>query len=133
MRVRRELFLEYKGKRVKAIALFDTGSSFTIMSTNKFRTFFGYEDWVVLDKPYYGHLINGQRIKIDKYVIMKIIIDDNDLVEMVFLSDEYVEKIFCDEKEIVFPDIIIGSGTMDKYGIELSPERGVEVKGILLL
>jgi len=132
MRVKKEILLEYKGRKVRATALFDTGSSFTIMSTSKFRTLFGHEDWFVLDRPYYGYLINGQKIRIDKYVIMKIIIDDNELVEMVFLFDDYIEKTYNDKREIIFPDMIIGSGTMDKYNIELSPE-GIEIKGILLL
>jgi len=69
---------------------------------------------------------------INKYVAMKIIVDDNEIVEIVFLSDDCVGKTDSDKREIIFPDIIIGSGTMDKYNIELTP-RGVETKEIPLL
>ena len=86
-----------------------------------------------MDEPYYGYLINGEEVKLDRYVILKIIVDGQTLVEMVYLTDDFVEEVKIGNTIIKMPDIIIGSGTMDKYGIEISADKGLIFKGILIL
>jgi len=44
MKVRRKVFLDFKGKKVEASALFDTESGFTIMSARKFERFFNTQE-----------------------------------------------------------------------------------------
>ncbi len=133
MRVQKKVILDFKGKRAEAQALFDAGAGFTIMSAKKFERFFNSREWHELDEPYYGYLINREKVKLDRYVILKIIINTHILVEMIFLTDDFVEEIKVGDKIIKMPDIIIGSGTMDKYGIELSAEKGLVFRGILIL
>jgi len=89
------------------------------MSTQRFIEFFGSGGWRVLKKPYFAYLANGGKIKLDKVVTLTIIIDGNELVDVVHLSDNVTEV-----EGQKLPDIIIGSGTMDKYGIELDPVEG---------
>jgi len=133
MRVRRSVILKFKGKEAKVDALFDTGSSFTVMSTRRFVELFKCEDWFTLARPYYAYLLNGNKIKLDKYVIISIIIDDHEIVDLVHLSDDIVTHIRKNGKLVKLPDIIIGAGTMDKYGIEISAEKGVIFRELLLI
>ena len=64
---------------------------------------------------------------------MSIIIDDFELLEVVFIVDDFVGKIVVDGRRIKLPELIVGSGTMDKYGIILDPKEGVKLTGAALL
>jgi len=77
--------------------------------------------------------INGESIIVDKYA--QVLIKINDLVfpEIVFLVDDFVEEIEVDGEKIRMPRVIIGAGTMDKYGIVIEPKKGVRVTPMLLI
>jgi hypothetical protein len=74
-------------------------------------------------------------VKADKYVEVTIVIDDIELLppETVLVLDEFAEEVVVEGKRVKMPDMIIGSGTMDKYGIVLDPREGVKVLGASLL
>jgi len=44
-----------------------------------------------------------------------------------------VREVEVEGKKIKLPELIIGSGTMDKYGTALDPEEGVRVSKAILL
>jgi len=68
---------------------------------------------------------------VDKYAQVTIVIDDFELPETIFIVDNFVEKV--EGRKISLPELIIGSGTMDKYGIVLDPKEGVKLTGAALL
>ena len=119
-------------RTVKCDALFDTGASVTIMSTKFFMDNFG-SGWKRLDKPLRVFWINGESVMVDKYVQVLIKIGDHVFPETVFLVDDFVEKIKLNEEEIRMPQVIVGAGTMDKYGITIEPRKGVKITPLLLI
>lgn len=132
VRVLRNISIRYKGKIVSCSALLDTGSRYTIIQGSFFKENFG-EDWHYLEKPHKVHWINGQSITINKYAVVDLIIDDYILPEIVFIIDNFVKEIEVNGKKIKLPEVIIGSGTMDKYDIVIELEKGVYVRGLILL
>lgn len=132
MRALKVVKIEAYGKECECVALFDTGSGVTAIQRKFYEENFGRR-WLNLDKPIKVFWLNEQSIDVDKYAQATIIIDEYRLPEVVFVIDEWVEKIRVDEKEIKLPEMVIGSGTMDKYGISLDPKEGVRVLGASLL
>ena len=57
----------------------------------------------------------------DKYALVTIIIDDVELLpfEVVLIIDKFVGEIGIEGRKVKLPELIIGSGTMDRYGIIL--------------
>jgi hypothetical protein len=43
-----------------------------------------------------------------------------------------VEEVEVEGKKVSLPKLIIGSGTMDKYGIIMDPKEGVKLAGARL-
>jgi hypothetical protein len=119
-------------KVVDCTALFDTGSGVTALRRSFFEESFGAK-WLALDKPLRLYWVNGEFIEVDKYAQVTIVVDDFKLPETVFVVDDFVEEVEVDGRRVRLPDLIIGSGTMDKYGIVLDPKEGVKLTGASLL
>ncbi|MBS7606097.1 hypothetical protein KEJ31_07360, partial [Candidatus Bathyarchaeota archaeon] len=77
--------------------------------------------------------INGNYIEADKYAQLTIIIDGFELPETVFVIDEFVKEVEFEGRKIRLPELIVGSGTMDKYGIILDPKEGIKIAGATLI
>jgi len=50
-----------------------------------------------------------------------------------FIVDSFGKEIEVGGREISLPELVIGSGSMDKYGIVLDSREGVKVVGASLL
>jgi len=124
--------IRFEGNVREVDTLFDSGASISVMSSLTFRKLFGAK-WKKLDKPIRLVLVNGDIIVVDKYVVIDILIGNTFIPIRIFLSDDIKEKAIVDAKEIKIPDLIIGAGTMDELGIELHPEKGIVMKGLLLI
>jgi len=126
--------IRFMGKEVSCMALFDAGSGYSIVRRGFFEKSFG-ANWLRLSKPIRLYLVDGRFIDVDKYALITIVIDGVELLppETVLVADEFVEEIEVEGRKIVLPDVIIGSGTMDKYGIVLDPREGVKLAGASLL
>jgi len=72
-------------------------------------------------------------IEVDKYAQITIIIDGFEFPETVFIVDSFIREIEVCGRRISLPELVIGSGTMDKYGIVLDPREGVKIVGASLL
>jgi len=119
--------VEVKVANVKAscMALFDSGSGITAIQRVFFEEKFG-DKWFKLSKPLKVFWINGESIIVDKYTQVILIINSHELSETIFVIDEFIKEIEIEGKRIKLPELIIGSGTMDKYGIILHPKEGVK-------
>jgi hypothetical protein len=51
----------------------------------------------------------------------------------VFTLDDFIEELEVEGKKVKLPELMIGSSTMDKYGIVLNPREGVELTGAALI
>jgi predicted aspartyl protease len=135
MRVLKTVKIRFMHVEATCTALFDTGSSYTILQRAFFEKAFG-ASWKILPKPVKLYLVNGELVEADKYAEVTITIDDVELLppETILILDEFIEEeVEVDGKKIRMPEAIIGSGTMDKYGILLDPRGGVIVGGAGLL
>jgi len=124
--------MRYTDRGVERLALFDAGSGVTTVQRAFFEKHFGAE-WLRLKKPRRVYWINGEHIEIDKYVYATIIVDRVDLPETVFVADSSAEKVEVEGRRVRLPELVVGSGAMDKYCIELDPEEGVKVGRAVLL
>jgi len=132
MRALKTVKIRYADREVECLTLFDTGSGITAIQRAFFEEHFG-TSWLKLEKPRRVYWINGEYIEIDKYAHIIIIIDGLDFPEVVFIIDSYVREIEVEGRSIRLPELIIGSGTMDKYGIALDPKEGVKLGRAVLL
>lgn len=134
MRAVKNVKLRFMNREVECTALFDTGSGYTIVQRNFFERSFG-SSWSRLPRAIKLYLVNGKFIEVDKYALVTIVINDVELLppETVLIADEFVEVIEVEGRKIRLPEVIIGSGTMDKYGIVLDPREGVKLVGASLL
>jgi len=132
MRVLKNVGVSFLGREVSCTALFDTDSGVTAVQRIFFEESFGAK-WLTLDKPMKLYWINGESIQVDKYAQITIIIDGFKLPETVFIIDDFIKEIEVEGRGIQLPQLIIGSGTMDKYGIILDPKEGVKLTGATLL
>jgi hypothetical protein len=132
MRVLKNVVIRFLGKEVSCTALFDTGSGVTAVQRSFFEESFGAK-WSTLDKPPRLYWINGESIQADKYAQITIIIDDFNLPETVLVIDNFIKEVEVEGRKIRLPELIVGSGTMDKYGITLDPKEGVKLTGASLL
>ena len=133
MRVSKDVKIKFMDKEVGCTALFDTGTSVTVIQRGFFEENFG-AGWLTLSRPLKLYWINGEAITVDKYVQVSIIVDGFEIPETVFIIDSFVGEITTTEgKRFKLPELIIGSGTMDKYGIVLDPKEGVKLTGAVLM
>jgi hypothetical protein len=132
MRALKNVVISFLNKGVSCTALFDTCSGVTAVQRSFFEESFGAK-WSTLDKPLRLYWINGEFIQADKYAQITIIIDDFDLPETVLVIDNFIKEIEVEGGKIRLPELIVGSGTMDKYGITLDPKEGVKLTGASLL
>jgi hypothetical protein len=61
------------------------------------------------------------------------VIDSFNLPETAFILEDFIEEIEVEGRKVKLPELIIGSSTMDKYGIVLDPREGVRLTGSTLL
>jgi hypothetical protein len=132
MRALKNVIIRFLGKEISCMALFDTGSGVTAVQRSFFEESFGAK-WSTLDKPLRLYWINGESIQADKYAQITIIIDDFNLPETVLVIDNFIKEVEVEGRKIRLPELIVGSGTMDKYGITLDPKEGVKLTGASLL
>ena len=132
MRTLKNVGIRFLGKGVNCTALFDAGSGITAVQRKFFEENFGAK-WLTLDKPIKLYWINGEFIQVDKYAQIIIIVNGFTLPETALIVDEFTEEIELEDRKIRLPELIIGSGTMDKYGITLDPKEGVKLTGATLL
>ena len=134
LRVLKDVKVRFEDREVTCTALFDTGSGFTVISRSFFERSFGAR-WSPLPRPVKLYLVNGRFVKADKYAEVTIVIDDIELLppETALVPDEFAEEVVVEGRRVKMPDMIVGSGTMDKYGIVLDPKEGVKVLGASLL
>jgi hypothetical protein len=132
MRALKNVGISFLGREVSCTALFDTGSGVTAVQRALFEESFGAK-WLTLDKPMKLYWINGESIQADKYAQITMIIDGFKLPETVLVIDDFIKEIEVEGRKILLPQLIVGSGTMDKYGITLDPKEGVKLTGATLL
>jgi hypothetical protein len=132
MRALKNVKIKLLDREVSCTALFDTGSGVTAVQRSFFEESFDAK-WSTLDKPLKLYWINGESIQADKYAQITIIIDDFNLPETVLVIEDFVKEVEVEGKKIRLPELIVGSGTMDKYGITLDPKEGVKLTGASLL
>jgi hypothetical protein len=132
VRALKKVVVRFLDREVSCMALFDTGSGVTAVQRSFFEESFGAK-WSMLDKPLRLYWINGDFIQADKYAQITIIIDGFDLPETVLVIDDFIKEIEVEGGRIRLPELIVGSGTMDKYGITLDPKEGVKLTGASLL
>ena len=134
MRALKNVRIKFMGKEVSCTALFDTGSGHTVIQRAFFEKNFN-TNWSKLPKPIKLYLVNGDFVEADKYVQVTIVMDDVELLppEVILIVDRLVEEIEVEGRRVKMPKLIIGSGTMDKYGITLDPKEGVKLTGAVLL
>jgi len=134
LQVWKEVVVRLNGKTSEVRALFDSGSSFTIMGYGALSEFFGEVEVKGLVKAREVVLANGQKVFVDGYVDSGIVIDGYMIEERVYLSRDIVRKAVVEGREVLLPDVIIGSPTMETWGIELNLERGeVVIRGASFL
>jgi hypothetical protein len=132
MRALKNVGIRFLDKEISCTALFDTGSGVTAVQRSFFEESFDAK-WSTLDKPLKLYWINGESIQADKYAQITIIIDGFNLPETVLVIEDFVKEVEVEGKKIRLPELIVGSGTMDKYGITLDPKEGVKLTGASLL
>jgi hypothetical protein len=132
MRAIKDVKIRFLDREVGCTALFDTGSSISAVQRTLFEESFGAR-WSTLPKPIKLYWFNGQSIKADEYAPITIIVDGFELPETIFVIDDYIEEIQVEHGRIRLPQLVVGSGTMDKYGITLDPKEGVKLTGATLL
>ncbi|HID91477.1 TPA: retroviral-like aspartic protease [Candidatus Bathyarchaeota archaeon] len=134
MRALKTVGIKFADKEVSCTALFDTGSGYTMIQRAFFEENFG-TGWSKLPRAIKLYLINGEFIEADKYAQVTITIDGFELLppEVVLIIDGFAKEIEVEGKKISLPRLIIGSGTMDKYGITLDPKEGVKLTEAALL
>jgi hypothetical protein len=134
LHVLKDVKVRFGDREVTCIALFDTGSGFTVISRDFFERSFGAR-WSPLPRPVKLYLVDGRFVIVDKYVEVTIVVDDIELLppETALVLEGFAEEVVVEGRRVKMPDMIVGSGTMDKYGIVLDPREGVKVIGASLL
>jgi len=132
VRAVRNVRIKFTGEEVECLALFDSDSGVTAIQRIFFEKSFGVR-WLRLSKSLKLYWINGESIEVDKYAQITIVIDGFELPETVFIVDNFVKEVEVEGRRISLPELIIGSGTMDKYGIVLDQKEGIKITGATLL
>jgi hypothetical protein len=132
MRALKRVGIRFLDREVNCTALFDSGSGITAVQRKFFEESFGAK-WLKIVKPIKLYWINGEFIQVDKYAQITIIVNGFALPETAFIIDGFIEEIEVESGKIRLPELVIGSGTMDKYGITLDLREGVKLTGATLL
>lgn len=134
MRALKTVELKFMDEVAECTALFDTGSGATAVQRAFFEEAFDSK-WSKLSKPLKLYRTDDDSIKVGKYVQLTIVMDGFELPETVFVIDDFIKEVEVEVegRRISLPELIVGSGTMDKYGIVLDPKKGVKLTGASLL
>ncbi len=124
MQIWKNIKVTIEGKTCEVKTLFDSGSSFIIIGHVKLKELFGKVPTKPLVKLWEGALANGQKIVIDSYVDSEMTIDKYMISERIYLSKDIAKKVELEGKEVGLPELIIGSPTMETWGLELDFKRG---------
>ena len=121
-------------REARCMALFDTDSGYTVIQRPFFEENFG-ANWSRLPRTVRLYLVNSELVEAVKYAQITIILDSVELLppEVVLILDGFVKEVEVEGRKVSLPELIIGSGTMDKYGIILDPREGVKLAGATLL
>jgi hypothetical protein len=117
-----EVMIERRTSKLRA--LFDSGSSFTIMGYERLREVFGDVKVKPLIKPREAALLNGQKIVIDGYVDAQILIDEYLIEDRIYLTKNMVKEVILEDERRMLPDLIIGAPTLETWGLELNLKEG---------
>jgi len=112
------------GKISRLLALFDSGSNFTIMGYGRLKELFGDVKFKFLSKPRETSLLNGQKILIDGYVDSQILIDGYLIEDRIYLTKDMVKEVVLEGERRLLPDLIIGAPTLETWGLELNLKDG---------
>jgi len=112
------------GKAGEFDALFDPGSSITVMSYEVLREMLGEALTKKLTRARWVVLANGAKVTVDAYVDTEVVFDEYMLEERIYLSKDIVRRAVIEGKEVKLPDLIIGAPTMESWGIELDLKEG---------
>jgi hypothetical protein len=113
-----------EGRTFRLRALFDSGSSFTIMGYEKLKEVFGDVKVKPLIKPREAALLNGRKIIIDGYVDAKILVDEYLIEDRIYLTKNMVKEVILEGERRMLPDLIIGAPTLETWGLELNLKEG---------
>ena len=124
MQVRRSLVVRVNGRAGDFDALFDPGSSITIMSYDVLWELLGEVPTRKLTRARWVVLANGEKVTVDSYVDAEVMFDEYVLEERIYLSGDIVRRAVIEGKEVKLPDLIVGAPTMESWGIELDLKEG---------
>ncbi len=134
MQVLREVEVRIEGKTSRLKALFDSGSSLTVMGYERLREAFGEVNVKHLVKPREVALLNGQKLIIDGYIDSLILIDEYLVEDRIYLARELAKEVVLEGERKALPDLIIGAPTLETWGIELDLKEGrVVYRGIFII
>ena len=134
MQVWKEVKVVIDNKAAVVKALFDTGSTFTVMGYERFMEVFGGAPVKRLPRAVEAGLLNGQRVSIELYVDAQIFINDYPIYERIYISRDIVKEVKVNGRRRPLPDLIIGAPTMETWGLEIDLEKGdVRVTGSLII
>jgi hypothetical protein len=124
MLVLKDVEVTVEGRTSKLRALFNSGSSFTIMGYGRLREVFGDVRVNPLVKPREAALLNGQRIVIEGYVDARILVDEYLIEDRVYLTKDVVKEVILEGVRRALPDLLIGAPTLEPWGLELNLREG---------
>jgi hypothetical protein len=112
------------GRISRLLALFDSGSNFTIMGYGRLKELFGDVKFKFLSKPREASLLNGQKILIDGYVDSQMLIDGYLIEDRIYLTKDMVKEVVLEGERRLLPDLMIGAPTLETWGLELNLKDG---------
>jgi hypothetical protein len=134
MLVLRDVGVTIEGRSFRLKALFDSGSSFTVIGYERLKEIFGEVKVKQLIKPREAALLNGQKIIIDGYVDAQIMIDEYLIEDRIYLTRNMVKEAVLEGKSRALSDLIIGAPTLEIWGLELNLKGGrIVSRGSLII
>jgi hypothetical protein len=124
MQILKDVEITIEGKTSRLSALFDSGSSFTIMGHERLKELFGEVGVKPLVKPREAALLNRQKIVTDGYVDSQILIDEYLIEDRIYLTKQMVKEVILEGEIRPLPDLIIGAPTLETWGLELNLKEG---------
>jgi len=124
MLVLKDVEVTIEGRTSRLRALFDSGSSFTIMGYEKLKEVFGDVKVKLLIKPREAALLNGEKIIIDGYVDAQILIDEYLIEDRIYFTKNMVKEAILEGERKMLPDLIIGAPTLETWGLKLNLKEG---------
>lgn len=124
MQVRRTVVVRVGEKVGDLDALFDPGSSITIMGYEVVRELLGDVPTMKLARARWVVLANGEKVMVDAYVDAEIVVDEYMVEERIYLSKDVVRRAVIEGREVKLPDLVVGAPTMESWGIELDLKEG---------